>query len=1036
MSMSPRLLRPRQTGFSPRSISGLALWLDGADSSSLYTTSLGSVEAVSSPLDIPNCAGWWDASDASTLFDATSGGSQVTNGGAVARWNDKTTLGRHVTQATSANRPTYSASAAGGKGALSWGASLNSRSLAWASGSNNTVLREVFVVCSYDGGTTFNGFEGLITGTAADNANVGLSAPGSGATTFYTASNFSIWDNLIINGANSGAYSNIVASGGINGWPALPALNSLSVLHAFGAADQASNGICIGNDRSFADRGWRGNICEVVAYSATLTDTQRVQVQKYLAARWPTAFVDNYRPIAQEITAVESPLDIPDCALWLDAADASTLFDATSGGSQVTTGGAVARWNDKSGRGRHATQGTSANRPAYSGSIGGKAALTFDGTDDAMATGLESASLTGYATFFCVCRPSFADATAANNRTPLYGRDSTASNSYGINLLNTSGTLTLNTTWRGFQFNAIGGPTVTLGLDAILVGGITATQHVRRVSGVAANFVSTPTAGTNSAAGNFLNVGQDPTQLRWWNGPIGEVLVYNRDLSVTEIQRVEKYLAAKWGIANVPDPTPPVGYWGDKSGNNRHAVQATAGNRPTLSVAARNSRNAVNMTGGACSVVATISLSQPNSYAFVYRTLATTTSAALFDGTSSRQNMNSATFGSGTDLQVFAGTANRPIGGALGLSQWRLVYASLDGASSVGSVDSPSTGFLIGNPGTSGIGTGIRIGALINQTSGHVGPIAEFLMFSRSLTAGEWTRLSRYLAAKWNIALAPQVSNADAQDWINRVYSNGGTVSTSTAAAVNDFCNAIDAGVGGVSMRDRFYRLNLFCGNSDSALAAVRTPLYRGQSLGGAQFGGTTDTNTGNLFQPNDYAETGSNGGLLGNGSTKHLNTGLNADAIPNLAQSGHLSVYAAGTFSSQIAIGVYTFTNPPFVITHESEIQTGPTTAGVFINSALAGPVTPTYTSPVFVVASRTSSTNIVAYANGVGGTASTATASMTNPASPFLVFARNLNGTATAHFGQRLRAYSIGEGMTGPQVSAFNTAMQAFQTALSRNA
>jgi hypothetical protein len=146
--------------------------------------------------------------------------------------------------------------------------------------------------------------------------------------------------------------------------------------------------------------------------------------------------------------------------------------------------------------------------------------------------------------------------------------------------------------------------------------------------------------------------------------------------------------------------------------------------------------------------------------------------------------------------------------------------------------------------------------------------------------------------------------------------------------------------------------------------------------------------------------------------------------------------VYAAGTFSSQIAIGVYTFTNPPFVITHESEIQTGPTTAGVFINSALAGPVTPTYTSPVFVVASRTSSTNIVAYANGVGGTASTATASMTNPASPFLVFARNLNGTATAHFGQRLRAYSIGEGMTGPQVSAFNTAMQAFQTALSRNA
>ena len=37
MPMNPRLLKPTASGFSPRSISGLALWLDAADSSTITT---------------------------------------------------------------------------------------------------------------------------------------------------------------------------------------------------------------------------------------------------------------------------------------------------------------------------------------------------------------------------------------------------------------------------------------------------------------------------------------------------------------------------------------------------------------------------------------------------------------------------------------------------------------------------------------------------------------------------------------------------------------------------------------------------------------------------------------------------------------------------------------------------------------------------------------------------------------------------------------------------------------------------------------
>lgn len=53
---------------------------------------------------------WLDASDTATLFDATSGGSFPGVSGAVARWEDKSGNGYHVTQTDSARRPLVSAS--------------------------------------------------------------------------------------------------------------------------------------------------------------------------------------------------------------------------------------------------------------------------------------------------------------------------------------------------------------------------------------------------------------------------------------------------------------------------------------------------------------------------------------------------------------------------------------------------------------------------------------------------------------------------------------------------------------------------------------------------------------------------------------------------------------------------------------------------------------------------------------------------------------------------------------------------------------
>jgi len=77
MPMSPRLLRPRATGFNPKSISGLKVWLDVASTSSL-----------------------------------------TFNGSTVSQVNDLSGNGFHATQSTGNNQPTYQATGANGKPTL------------------------------------------------------------------------------------------------------------------------------------------------------------------------------------------------------------------------------------------------------------------------------------------------------------------------------------------------------------------------------------------------------------------------------------------------------------------------------------------------------------------------------------------------------------------------------------------------------------------------------------------------------------------------------------------------------------------------------------------------------------------------------------------------------------------------------------------------------------------------------------------------------------------------------------------------------
>jgi hypothetical protein len=271
-------------------------------------------------------------------------------------------------------------------------------------------------------------------------------------------------------------------------------------------------------------------------------------------------------------------------------------------------------------------------------------------------------------------------------------------------------------------------------------------------------------------------------------------------------------------------------------------------------------------------------------------------------------------------------------------------------------------------------------------------------------------------------AIVPQVSNADAQSWINRVYDNGGTVSTSTANAVNTFCNSIDS----AGIRDRFYRLNLFCGTD---LSACLVPLYRGQSLGGTQFGNATDTN--NNFVSGDYAETGSTGGLNSNSGVKTLNTGVNPVTVGISFNNTHMSAYLP-VAASGIAVGRDSTNSRAWHIYPSFNAGNGFYRSGGTANSGIESVAYSDKTG--HILATRTSSSSAAFYRKGVSvGTnnaISNVDAFASNAPGDTLIFGTNFV------FNGRLASYSLGVGMTASDAAAFNSAMQAFQAALSRNA
>jgi hypothetical protein len=491
------------------------------------------------PLQISGLSLWLDAADATTL---TLSGSNVT------AWADKSGNGRTATQSTASNQAVYSSTSnAVVFNGSNWYPTSYSASL-----SNETT----FIVFQYTGSLTQERYllgGGPSGGTGArcigfyQNSVTGSIGYSSTATAWgsISASNaINTASRYLFTGIVSNSSSSLALNGGTYTTPASLTLNAnqttmLGVLYYNSALD-------------VPPKSFIGNVYEVICYSNVLTTAQRQQVEGYLAAKWglqPSLPPSTNHPYRFG-PWVGTPTQISGCALWLDAADATTL---TLSGSNVT------QWRDKSGNGNNATA-------AGNAAVLSSNSILFTGTHGVSSTRFTIADaaslrLTTPFTIYMVY--------AATPLTP------TSNNDYGSMILLSK--FVDGGSYPGWAYRARGKNTSNVIFTAeffnsagsnqqgdVIVTSSNVVDGTRKIIGLnqrtsntmftfvngSADLTISPMALPISSTDTVMIGARNTTQPsnNPFNGSVNEIIVHTGSLSREQCQQIEGYLAWKWGL--------------------------------------------------------------------------------------------------------------------------------------------------------------------------------------------------------------------------------------------------------------------------------------------------------------------------------------------------------------------------------------------------------------------------------------------------------------------------------------------------------
>lgn len=226
---------------------------------------------------------------------------------------------------------------------------------------------------------------------------------------------------------------------------------------------------------------------------------------------------------------------------WYDASVG--LYDATSGGSAVTTNGAaIARWEDQSGNGNHLTQSViNSQSTLKTNGQGGKNGVNFDGGDYFDITNPIPTNA-DFSTFIVMSKNA---------------ADPSGTFSFGLGGSNIQSLhIWHHPSWAASSPSR---PSIIDNAGRLYAGALDASSKVILLSGTrnfTTNALSLQVDGNAQTISFYNSVSNTPSTLSYVGrrssnyqlGDIYEIITYDRVLSASEIQQVENYLMTKYGL--------------------------------------------------------------------------------------------------------------------------------------------------------------------------------------------------------------------------------------------------------------------------------------------------------------------------------------------------------------------------------------------------------------------------------------------------------------------------------------------------------
>ena len=448
---------------------------------------------------------WYDASDAATI---------TLNGSTVSQWRDKSGNDRHVSQTTAGVQPAYLANDLNGKAGIDF--YLNKGLFS----TSNPVVSFVITVIKARN-ATWDGYHTMLDARTSGPSRIGgLRASG----------NTGFWLDV---------YPSMTWDDGVQRTPALSGYNTITSPRIVGFTAASGRGnpmqeVTIGNF-SAGTQGGSGVQYEIIATSTAPSTEDRQKLEGYLAWKWglqanlPIDHPYRWDGTLFGYSRLWTPTNIA-TALWLDAADAATV---------TLNGSTVSQWRDKSGNARHVAQATAVKQPTYTlAAQNGLNVLSFDGNSRSLfaSSGVidipQPFSRFVAGQFLVKANQSILiDSETTNTQCVFYNGETGTSWVVANGVAPTFTSYAYGT--RDFlnhqHFHSINGANSYWGIDG-----------------------SSPTGPVNGGPGGQagIRVGHVRTELSpsySFNGRVFELVLVSGVISTSDRQKLEGYLAWKWG---------------------------------------------------------------------------------------------------------------------------------------------------------------------------------------------------------------------------------------------------------------------------------------------------------------------------------------------------------------------------------------------------------------------------------------------------------------------------------------------------------